>query len=126
MSLQKELDLWDERHERDFISWKSRVGNKKLTKEDFRNYILNIKNEFDMEDVFDKLETGLEAFEKIVALSSKLPKYNLPYDLDETYEEEGNQIVKEFIKFATNLFESGLVILLRGLRYRVQPLHWPG
>ena len=51
-----------------------------------------------MEDVFDKLETGLEAFEKLVALSSKLPKYNLADDLDEMYEGEGNQLVKDFIK----------------------------
>jgi hypothetical protein len=47
-----------------------------------------------MEDVFDKLEIGLEAFEKLVALNSKLPKYNLAYDLDEMYEEERNLIVK--------------------------------
>ena len=57
-----------------------------------------------MEDVFDKLETSLEAFEKLVALNSKLPKYNLAYDLDEMYEEERNLIVinrvKDFIKLS--------------------------
>ena len=41
---------------------------------------------------------GLEAFEKLVALSRRLPKYNLADDLDKMYEAETNLFVKNRIK----------------------------
>ena len=63
----EELDLWDKEDKRAYRSWKSsKACVIKLTEEDFRNHIIDINNEFDMEDVFDKLEISFEAFEKLV------------------------------------------------------------
>ena len=59
-----EHDLLYEEDERN--SWKSRKCNSKLTKDDFKNHIIGINNEFDMEDFFDRLDIGFEAFEKLV------------------------------------------------------------
>ena len=93
----EEFDLWVNEDNRAYKSWKSRSCDKTLTKEDFRNHIIDINNEFNMEDVFDKLEIGLEAFEKLVAFCRKVPKYSLAGDLEEMYKGEANLIVKDFI-----------------------------
>ena len=92
-------NLWVELEERNYRSWKSIPSNSNLTKDDYRNHIIDINNEFDMEDVFDRLDSGFEAFEKLVTFCSKQPKYSLVKDLDRMYFGEENFIVKDFIKW---------------------------
>ena len=54
------------------------------------------------QDTLDKIEVGLEAFEKLLAfskgMSKKIDNYNVFDDVDESYKEEGPNIVKDFIK----------------------------
>ena len=54
------------------------------------------------QDTLDKIEVGLEAFEKLLAFSNGMSKviknYNVFDDVDESYEKEGPNIVKDFIK----------------------------
>ena len=103
-------NLWDEQDERDYTSWKRRACNSKLTKDDFRNHIIDINNEFNMEDVFDRLDIGFEAFEKLVAFRSKHSKYNLVKDLEGMYEGKENFIVKDFIKWGENFVRTYQVV----------------
>ena len=103
-------NLWDEQDERDYTSWKRRACNSKLTKDDFRNHIIDTNNEFNMEDVFDRLDIGFEAFEKLVAFRSKHSKYNLVKDLEGMYEGKENFIVKDFIKWGENFVRTYQVV----------------
>jgi hypothetical protein len=54
------------------------------------------------QDTLDKIEVGLEAFEKLLAfskgMSKKIENYDVFDDVDESYKEEGPNIVKDFIK----------------------------
>ena len=59
-----------------------------------------------MEEVFDKLEIGLEAFEKLVICSLNLPKYNLKKDLETIYHQKENAIVKDFIEWGVNFVKT--------------------
>ena len=95
----KELALWVPEDERDYKSWKSRTGNKSASKEDFRNYIIDLNKEFDMEETFENLEVGLHDFRKRAYFCSKFPKYSLMEDLERMYVEKDNVIVKDFNKF---------------------------
>ena len=89
------VNLWDKDFEREYNVWKDNDSNK----EDYRQYIINLNADYDMEEVFDKLEIGLEAFEKLIICTFRLPKYNLKEDLDKIYHEKENVIVKDFIKW---------------------------
>ena len=51
-----------------------------------------------MDEVFSKLEEGLEAFEKLEYCMNLFPNYDLKKDLKESYVEKENAIVKKFIK----------------------------
>ena len=95
----KELALWVPEDERDYKSWKSRTGNKSASTEDFRNYIIDLNKEFDMEETFENLEIGLHSFRKLANFCSKFPKYSLMEDLERMYVEKDNVIVKDFIMF---------------------------
>ena len=54
------------------------------------------------QDTLDKIEVGLEAFKKLLAfskgMSKKIENYDVFDDVDESYKEEGPNIVKDFIK----------------------------
>jgi hypothetical protein len=59
------------------------------------------------EDTLDKIEVGLEAFEKLLALATGMSKVKKDYDvfkeIEYTYNQEGHQIVKDFIKMGLEL-----------------------
>ena len=93
------VNLWDKDFEREYNVWKDNDSNSKSNKEDYRLYIININKDYDMEEVFDKLEIGLEAFEKLIICTFRLPNYNLNEDLEKIYHEKENVIVKDFIKW---------------------------
>jgi hypothetical protein len=54
------------------------------------------------EDALDKIELGLEAVEKLLAVSNGMSKviqnFNVFEDVENPYNYEGHQIVKDFIK----------------------------
>ena len=93
------VNLWNKDFEREYNVWKDNDSNSKSNKEDYRLYIININKDYDMEEVFDKLEIGLETFEKLVICTFRLPNYNLNEDLEKIYHEKENVIVKDFIKW---------------------------
>ena len=98
----KDLCLWDIEDEKDYKSWMRRTGNKLSTKEEFRQHIIDLNDKFDMEEVFENLEVGLYAFQKLVIFCSEFPQYSLMKDLEGMYVEKDNIIVKDFIKLGDN------------------------
>ena len=52
---------------------------------------------FNMEDVFDRIDSGLEAFEKLVDFMKNFPNYDLNKDLELMYPKESG-VFKDFIK----------------------------
>ena len=94
----KQLTSWSDRDEMDYKFWLDK--GKKHTRDDYRQYLLSLNDEFGMEDAaYVKLEEGLEVFGKIVSCMKQFPHYKLGEDLDKAYIFEGNAIMKEFIKF---------------------------
>ena len=61
------------------------------------------------QDTLDKIELGLESFEKLLAFSRGMSKminnYDLFEDVNESYQEEGFKIVKDFIKLGLDFGE---------------------
>ena len=61
-------------------------------------------------DTLDKIELGLEAFEKLLAftrgMSKVIDNYDVFDDVNESYEEEGSQKVKDFIKLGLDFVRS--------------------
>ena len=39
----------------------------KSSKEDYRQYVINLNKEYNVEEVYDAIEAGLEAFEKLIS-----------------------------------------------------------
>ena len=89
---------WTDDDERVFAFWQGEKGSK-YTKEDYMDFLHSINNEFNREEVFVKLEEGLEAFGKLLSCMKQFPNYNFIKDLDEAYTLEENVIMKEFFKF---------------------------
>ena len=62
------------------------------------------------QDTLDKIESGLEAFEKLLAFSRGMSKmidnYDVFEDVYESYQDEGFQIVKDFIKLGLDFVSS--------------------
>ena len=104
----QELNLWDEDFEHKYNLWREKGDNSKSSKskDDYRNYIINLNCEFDMEEAFNKIEAGLAAIDTIIACKKRFPMYNLNDDLDQIYEAQTDQIFKEYIKFGVQLIES--------------------
>ena len=62
------------------------------------DFLHTINKEYNMDDVFSKLEEGLEAFEKLESCMNLFPNYDLEKDLEEPYVDKENAIMKKFIK----------------------------
>ena len=77
-----------------------------MNKTDFRQYVLNLNSEFNLDEIFDQLETGLDAFEKLIKFIPRFPNYNLDDFLEEGYSEEYNSHVKDFIRLGVQFVRS--------------------
>ena len=71
----EQIDEWDEDFEKEFSKWKCRESNINLKKNDYRQYIININSEYNLDEMYDNLEIGLEAFRKLRNLISRFPQY---------------------------------------------------
>ena len=91
----EDFDLWTDQNEREFKFWQ---GGKQITKDDYMDFLHTINKEYDMDDVFNKLEQGLEAFEKLASCMNIFPNYDLNKDLEESYIEKENAVMIKFIK----------------------------
>ena len=73
------------------------------------DFLHTINKEYDMDDVFNKLEEGLEVFEKLVSCMNLFPNYDLKRDLEESYLEKKNSMVKKFIKSGVSFVKNNEV-----------------
>ena len=73
------------------------------------DFLHTINKEYDMDDVFNKLEEGLEVFEKLVSCMNLFPNYDLKRDLEESYLEKENSMVKKFIKSGVSFVKNNEV-----------------
>ena len=95
-----ELNLWDTGFEHEYNLWKGKAdSNKSTTKEAYRQHIIDLNNEFDMEDVFNKMDAAVAAIDTLLAFKERFPNYDLNMDLDQMYEATKDDIFKDFIKF---------------------------
>ena len=64
-------DDWDEQFEKEYQSWKGKTlssSNKTIvTKADFRQPIIDINEEFDLEEAYAQIEAGVSAIDKLIA-----------------------------------------------------------
>ena len=105
----EELNLWDEDFEQQYDLWKGKAvanSNKSNSKEDYRQHIIDINNEFEMEEAFNKIEAGLAAIDTLIACKKRFPNYDLNEDLDQIYKTDKDTIYKEFIRFGVQLVEN--------------------
>ena len=91
----EEVSTWTDKDELEYKFWLG-IGSRN-TRDDYRQFLLSLNIEYDMDEVFNQIDVGLEAFEKLVACMKEFPKYNLNKDLDQSYPKDSN-IFKEFIK----------------------------
>ena len=61
----EQLDEWDEDFEEEFSLWKCRDSNSNSNKSDYRQFIINLNSENNLDETYDNLEIGLEAFKKL-------------------------------------------------------------
>ena len=68
----EEIDKWDEDFENGYSEWKSNDIYSKSSKEDYRQFVIHLNTEFDVEEIYDKLEDGLTALEKLVTCTQEI------------------------------------------------------
>lgn len=102
----EQLDEWDEDFEEEFSLWKRRDSNSNSKKSDYRQFIINLNSENNLDEIYDNLEIGLEAFKKLGKLISKFRQYNLNDNLEKLYSDKENVHVKYFIKWGTEFVGS--------------------
>ena len=67
------------------------TGNGRTNKgsqEEFREYLIHLNTEYNIEDVFDKIEAAINVFDTLIeiAFKEKFPKYSMNDDLDKMYD----------------------------------------
>ena len=100
----EQTSSWTKKEVRFYQNWQG--GGKSLTREDYRQFLIDLNAEFDMEDAFSKIESGLQAFETLVACTKQFPNYNLNKDTEEMYVDKEFTIYKDFIKFGVNFIKN--------------------
>jgi hypothetical protein len=73
------------------------------SKKDYRHYRHGLNEEFNLGD--DKIDVGLEAFEKLVECLKQFPKYDLNKHLEIMYTKDIT-VFKYYIKFGVNFVET--------------------
>ena len=78
----EDVNLWNDHFELDYKKWKSRdINNSNSDKEAYRQSIININTDYNVEEAYDHIEAGLEAFEKLILCTQKFPKFDLDEEL---------------------------------------------
>ena len=75
----EDLTAWKGQDEDDYQHWR---GPTDRSREEYREFLIKMNREFDMEEAFDKIEAALNALEVILAYKRNFPKYNLNQDLN--------------------------------------------
>ena len=72
------------------------MGRLNMEKEDFRQYVINLNKEFNLDEILDNIEIGLGAFEKLNKFMQRFPGFD-PTELEDFYDDKKNKYVKDFI-----------------------------
>ena len=59
-----------------------------------------------MEDVFDKIEAAINAFDTLIAFKKKFPKYSMNDNLDRMYDVKEDKVFKDFVKLVVNFLKT--------------------
>ena len=86
--------------------YKNCKGDGDLTKEDYRQFLIDLNAEFDMEGAFNQIELGVQAFEKLVACTKQFPNYDLNKNTEEMYVDKENFIYRDFIKCGVDFIKN--------------------
>ena len=91
-----QVSSWTKQEVKGYKVWRGKGST--YTREDYRQFLIDLNKEFDMEEVFNQLEAGLAAFDKLLAFRKQFPNYDMNLDLDKMYETKQSTINKDFIK----------------------------
>ena len=68
----EKLDLWTEADKENYDIWKGEHQSIKNTEEDYRLFIIQLNKDYKIEEIYDHIETGLSALERLVEISKKI------------------------------------------------------
>ena len=103
----EDLGEWDDSFYREFASWKRRdVDRLNMSEEDFRQYVVEVNSEFNFEEILDKIDIGLDAFEKLNKFMPRFPGFDLIKELDNFYDEKNIDHVRDFIMLGAEYVKS--------------------
>ena len=72
---------WTKHDDCDFAFWQGK-GDSKCTNQNYMDFLHIVNSEFNIDEVFVKLEEGFEASGKLLSCMKQFPNYNLSKDLD--------------------------------------------
>ena len=108
----EQLDLWTVDETASYKIWKGSISTKN-SMEDYRMLMIKIKEDYNMDEIYDGIEAGLSALERLSDFSKCVPDFNVNANLETTYGRE-NKIEKDFVKFGLKFIE----VLLGWVRSR--------
>ena len=93
----EKLDLWTEADKENYDIWKGEHQSIKNTEEDYRLFIIQLNKDYNIEEIYDHIETGLSALERLVEISKKFPGFDVENEIENTYAKD-NMLEKDFVK----------------------------
>ena len=90
---QEEYDIWKE--EKD----------KQNSEEDFRKVINQLNKDYNIEEIYNQVEAGISALERLLVFSKLVPTFDVEKDIEDAYGED-IRIEKDFIKFGLNFVKT--------------------
>ena len=105
-----ELNLWDTDFEHEYNIWEGKNKsttnedkNKTTNKEDYRQYIIDLNNEFDMEEAFNKMDAAVAAIDTLIACKKRFQNCDLNEDLDRMYDAQDMPIYLQIYEAIGNI-----------------------
>ena len=77
-----------------------------MSEEDFRQYVVKLNSEFNLEEILDKIDIGLDAFEKLNKFMPRFPGFDLIKELENFYDEKNIEHVRDFIMLGAEFVKS--------------------
>ena len=103
----EQLDLWTVDETASYKIWKGSISTKN-SMEDYRLLMIKINENYNMDEIYDGIEAGLSALERLSDLSKCVLDFNVNDNLETTYGKEEEKIEKDFVKFGLKFVENYL------------------
>lgn len=68
----EELSLWDADFDKEYNICKDKTDNKSKSKDDYRQFLIDLNNEFHMEEEFNKMDAAIAAIDTFIACKRDL------------------------------------------------------